>query len=110
MFATLGRRTPQNAILTSGEIPGSRDGEIGRRSGLKIRRSEGTVGVRFPLPAPTNPLRILSTTGLAPFQIHCRLERGLSSESLPWLLKNIYRASCQQSYGRQGNERLNHHE
>ena len=34
----------------------SRDGEIGRRSGLKIRRSERTVGVRFPLPAPTNPL------------------------------------------------------
>jgi hypothetical protein len=30
----------------------SRDGEIGRRSGLKIRRSERTVGVRFPLPAP----------------------------------------------------------
>ena len=29
-----------------------RDGEIGRRSGLKIRRSERTVGVRFPLPAP----------------------------------------------------------
>ncbi len=31
-----------------------RDGEIGRRSGLKIRRSERTVGVRFPLPAPTS--------------------------------------------------------
>ncbi len=30
-----------------------RDGEIGRRSGLKIRRSERTVGVRFPFPAPT---------------------------------------------------------
>jgi hypothetical protein len=30
-----------------------RDGEIGRRSGLKIRRAERPVGVRFPLPAPT---------------------------------------------------------
>src|SRR5579862_2526962 len=30
----------------------SRDGEIGRRSGLKIRRGESSVGVRFPLPAP----------------------------------------------------------
>ena len=29
-----------------------RDGEIGRRSGLKIRRGESSVGVRFPLPAP----------------------------------------------------------
>src|ERR1700688_4769749 len=34
-----------------------RDGEIGRRSGLKIRRSERTVGVRFPLPAPSIPFR-----------------------------------------------------
>jgi hypothetical protein len=33
-------------------IGAGRDGEIGRRSGLKIRRSERTVGVRFPLPAP----------------------------------------------------------
>src|SRR6266849_1610551 len=30
-----------------------RDGEIGRRSGLKIRRGESSVGVRFPLPAPS---------------------------------------------------------
>src|ERR1019366_8216932 len=33
----------------------SRDGEIGRRSGLKIRRGESSVGVRFPLPAPSQP-------------------------------------------------------
>src|SRR5258708_29702556 len=39
------------AILTTISKHG-RDGEIGRRSGLKIRRSERTVGVRFPLPAP----------------------------------------------------------
>src|SRR6516165_6615265 len=33
-----------------------RDGETGRRSGLKIRRPERVVGVRFPLPAPSNTL------------------------------------------------------
>ena len=33
-----------------------RDGETGRRSGLKIRRPERVVGVQVPLPAPTiNP-------------------------------------------------------
>ncbi len=29
-----------------------RDGETGRRSGLKIRRTERSVGVQVPLPAP----------------------------------------------------------
>ena len=38
----------------------SRDGEIGRRSGLKIRRGESSVGVRFPLPAPSSPLNTTS--------------------------------------------------
>ena len=32
-----------------------RDGEIGRRSGLKIRRPERVVGVQVPLPAPAKP-------------------------------------------------------
>ncbi len=32
-----------------------RDGETGRRSGLKIRRPERVVGVRVPLPAPSKP-------------------------------------------------------
>jgi hypothetical protein len=47
-----GRGTRGYAILAAIRKR-SRDGEIGRRSGLKIRRSERTVGVRFPLPAPS---------------------------------------------------------
>jgi hypothetical protein len=51
----------QDILLFAARVdaPPGRDGEIGRRSGLKIRRSERTVGVRFPLPAPLNPARRL---------------------------------------------------
>ena len=54
-----GRRRPLYAGygcasgVMSRKVVGGRDGEIGRRSGLKIRRGESSVGVRFPLPAPS---------------------------------------------------------
>ncbi len=35
------------------------DGEIGRRSGLKIRGPERAVGVQVPLRAPNSPLKVL---------------------------------------------------
>ncbi len=37
------------------QLPSSRDGGTGRRSGLKIRRAFAPLGVRFPLPAPITP-------------------------------------------------------
>jgi hypothetical protein len=41
-------RSNQNACI----VPESPDGEIGRRSGLKIRRPLPVVGVQVPLRAP----------------------------------------------------------
>ena len=43
------------------DCPIGRDGEIGRRSGLKIRRPERVVGVQVPLPAPSNRIRARSS-------------------------------------------------
>ena len=42
--------------------PPGRDGETGRRSGLKIRRPERVVGVQVPLPAP--PLKTITVNVL----------------------------------------------
>jgi hypothetical protein len=47
------RVVPHSAVVSSQ----GRDGETGRRSGLKIRRPERVVGVQVPLPAPLTNAR-----------------------------------------------------